>query len=105
MLTGSLRVYSAMGCGPLHLEQALFDAILAGWVRQQRSRLLSERTIGPRERLVRRLLEHAGVWPWEWRAEHLEEWIEDLAIGPPRLHVSTLRAYQIAIRPFFLVCA
>jgi hypothetical protein len=30
----------------------------------------------------------------------MEEWIEDLAIGPPRLHVSTLRAYQIAIRLF-----
>jgi hypothetical protein len=40
------------------------------------------------------------VWPWEWRAEHLEEWIEDLAIGPPRLHISTLRAYQVAIRLF-----
>ncbi len=25
---------------------------------------------------------------------------KDLAIGPPRLHVSTLRAYQIAIRLF-----
>ena len=58
------------------------------------------RTIGPRERLVRRLLAHAGVWPWEWRAEHLEEWIEDLAIGPPRLHVSTLRSYQVSIRLF-----
>jgi site-specific recombinase XerD len=34
------------------------------------------------------------VWPWEWRAGHLEEWIEDLAIGPPRLHVSTLRALR-----------
>jgi len=94
-----VRLFGA-GVRPLHLEQALFDAILAGWVRQQRARLLSEHTIGPRERLVRRLLEHAGVWRWEWRAEHLEEWIEDLAIGPPRLHVSTLRAYQIAIRLF-----
>jgi site-specific recombinase XerD len=97
---GELARLFGDGVRPLHLEQALFDAVLAGWVRQQRARLLSEHTIGPRERLVRRLLEHAGVWPWEWRAEHLEEWIEDLAIGPPRLHVSTLRAYQIAIRLF-----
>jgi hypothetical protein len=32
------------GVRPLHLEQALFDAILAGWVRQQRARLLSDLT-------------------------------------------------------------
>lgn len=88
------------GIRPLRLEQALFEAILAGWVRQQRARCLSETTIGPRERFVRRLVDHAGLWPWEWRAEHLEDWIEDLSIGPPRLHISTLRAYQIAIRLF-----
>ena len=49
---------------------------------------------------VGRLLAHAGAWPWEWRAEHPEQWIEDLALAPPRLHVSTLRNYQIAIRLF-----
>jgi site-specific recombinase XerD len=88
------------GVRPLRLEEALFEAILAGWVRQQRARLLSEATIRPRAALVRRLHAHAGAWPWEWRAEDLEEWIEDLAVGPPGLHVSTLRSYQIAIRLF-----
>lgn len=88
------------GVRPLRFEEALFEAILAGWVRQQRTRLLSEATIRPRAALVRRLHAHAGAWPWEWRAEDLEEWIEDLAAGPPGLHVSTLRGYQIAIRLF-----
>jgi integrase len=88
------------GVRPLRFEEALFEAILAGWVRQQRTRLLSEATIRPRAALVRRLHAHAGAWPWEWRAEDLEEWIEDLAVGPPGLHVSTLRSYQIAIRLF-----
>jgi len=88
------------GVRPLHFEEALFDATLAGWVRQQRARMLAPSTIGPRERLVRRLQEHSGAWPWEWRAEHLEEWIEDLSLPPSRLHVSTLRHYQIAIRLF-----
>jgi integrase len=32
--------------------------------------------------------------------QHVEEWIEDLALPPRRLHVSTLRNYQIAIRLF-----
>ena len=88
------------GVRPLHFEEALFEAILAGWVRQQRARMLAATTIGPRAALVRRLLAHAGAWPWEWRAEHLEEWIEDLAMPPSRLHVSTVRQYQIAIRLF-----
>jgi hypothetical protein len=50
---------------PLRFEEALFDAMLAGWVREQRARLLSAGTIGPRERLVRRLQVHASAWPWE----------------------------------------
>jgi integrase/recombinase XerC len=88
------------GVRPLHFEQALVDAMLAGWARQQQSRMLCRETIVNRRRLVGRLLAHAGAWPWEWRAEHLEEWIEDLALAPRRLHVSTLRNYQIAIRLF-----
>jgi integrase/recombinase XerC len=88
------------GVRPLHFEEALFEAILAGWVRQQRARMLAPSTIGSREKLVRRLQVHAGAWPWEWRAEHLEEWTEDLAMPPSPLHVSTLRQYQIAIRLF-----
>ena len=88
------------GVRPLRFEEALFEAILAGWVRQQRARMLAPSTIGPREKLVRRLQAHADAWPWEWRAEHLEEWIEDLSLPPSPLHVSTLRQYQIAIRLF-----
>jgi len=97
---GELERVFGEGVHPLHLEQALFDAILAGWIRQQRSRMLCGATIGARERLVRRLQVHAGLWPWQWRAEHLEEWIEDLVLPPGRLHVSTLRNYQVVIRLF-----
>lgn len=88
------------GVRPLRFEEALFEAILAGWARQQQSRMLCAETIINRRRLVCRLQGHAGAWPWAWRAEHLEEWIEDLAQAPRRLHVSTLRNYQIAIRLF-----
>jgi integrase/recombinase XerC len=88
------------GVRPLHFEQALVDAMLAGWARQQQSRMLCPETIVNRRQLVGRLQAHTGAWPREWRAEHLEEWIEDLALAPRRLHVSTLRNYQIAIRLF-----
>jgi integrase/recombinase XerC len=88
------------GVRPLRFEEALLEAMLEGWARQQQTRMLCRETIVNRRRLVSRLQGHAGVWPWEWRAEHLEEWIEDLALPPRRLHVSTLRNYQIAIRLF-----
>ncbi len=61
------------GVRPLRFEEALFEAILAGWARQQQSRMLCAETIVNRRRLVRRLQGHAGAWPWEWRGEHLEE--------------------------------
>lgn len=93
------RVFGA-GVRPLNFERGLFEAMLDGWGRQQRSRMLCAETIVNRRRLVCRLHEHAGQWPWDWRAEHLEEWTEDLAMAPRRLHVSTLRNYQIAIRLF-----
>jgi hypothetical protein len=73
---------------PLRLEEALFEAILAGWGRQQSSRQLSAATKRSRDGLVRRFHAHAGVWPWEWRAEHIEEWIADLAAPPRRLTMS-----------------
>ena len=88
------------GVRPLRFEEALFEAMLAAWARQQQSRMLCAETIVNRRRLVCRLQGHAAVWPWEWRPAHLEEWIEDLASGPRRGHVSTLRNYQIAIRLF-----
>ena len=81
------------GVRPLRFEEALFEAVLEGWVRQQRARLLSEATIRPRVALVRRLQAHSGRWPWEWRAEDLEEWIEDLGdrtVGAARLDASQL---------------
>ena len=58
--SASWRGCSVTGVRPLHFEEALFEAILAGWARQQRARMLAPSTIGPRERLVRRLQAHAG---------------------------------------------
>lgn len=86
------------GVVPLRLEDGLLDAMLAGWARQQTSRQLTLETKRNRERLVRRLHVHSGLWPWQWRPEHLEEWVEDLSSRGA--HGSTLRNYQVAIRLF-----
>jgi len=88
------------GVRPLRLEASVFDAVLAGWWRAQGGRHLAEGTKRAREAVVRRFCEHAGRWPWEWQALDVDEWIEDLGSPPRRLAVSTLRAYQGAVRVF-----
>ncbi len=88
------------GVRPLRLEEAVFEAAIEGWRRQQGGRHLAEKTKRSRERVVRRFLARTGRWPWEWRPIDVDEWIEDLG-GPPDRHaVSTLRAYQGALRGF-----
>jgi integrase/recombinase XerD len=85
------------GVRPLRLEEAVFEAALQGWRRQQGGRHLAEKTKRSREQVVRRFLARTGRWPWEWRPIDVDEWIEDLGAPPDRRAVSTLRAYQGAL--------
>jgi len=76
-LPGCARLELAQGVVPLNPQEAVFEGMLAGWARQQRSRFLREEsTIGPRAALVRRL---AGARP---------------------VAVSTARGYEAALRLF-----
>lgn len=93
------RVFGA-GVRPLHFESALFEAMLAGWRRQQVAGYLKAKTIRANEVGVRRFQEHVGCWPWEWRASHVDEYFEDLLSRPERLARSTLRAYQLRLKVF-----
>jgi len=93
------RVFG-VGVRPLHLESALFEAMLVGWRRQQAARYLKVKTIGANEVGVRRFQEHVGCWPWEWRASDVDEYFEDLLSRPERLARSTLRAYQLRLKVF-----
>lgn len=93
------RVFGA-GVRPLHLEQAVFEAMLDGWRRQQVARYLKAKTIRANETSVRSFAEHAGCWPWEWRSGHADEFFEDLLSRPERLARSTLRAYQQRLKGF-----
>jgi hypothetical protein len=97
---GALARVFGVGLRPLHLEAALFDAMLAGWRGQQAARYLKAKTIRANEGGVRRFAEHVGCWPWEWRASHVDEYFEDLLARPQRLARSTLRAYQWRLKAF-----
>jgi integrase/recombinase XerC len=52
------------GVVQLRPEDAMVEAMLAGWRVQQAARGLRERTIAPRERLMRRFLEFTSEYPW-----------------------------------------
>jgi integrase/recombinase XerC len=92
---GSLALVAAEGTAPAAPEPALFEEILAGWRRQQQARRLSGLLVDQRERVVRRLTEFTGCWPWQWTSAQAESW---LASGG-WAH-STARSYQGALTLF-----
>lgn len=61
--------------GVVHLNEpaAVFEAMVAGWSRQQRSRQLGEHTVASRERLIRRFAAFAESHPWEWTPADVED--------------------------------
>jgi len=97
---GALARVFGVGVRPLRLEEALFDAMVAGWRSQQTARFLKPKTIRANEAMVRAFVGHVGCWPWEWRASHADEYFEDLLARPQRLARSTLRCYQQRLRTF-----
>src|SRR3954470_21435031 len=60
------RVFG-VGVRPLRLEEALCEAMLAGWRSQQAARYLKPKTVRANEATVRAFVAASGVWPWEWR--------------------------------------
>ena len=65
-IPGSARLVLVEGVVHLNEPQAVFEAMLQGWARQQRSRLLGDATISHRDRLVRRFTIFAEAFPWQW---------------------------------------
>lgn len=92
---GSAALVLVDGVTPLRPESALFESMLEGWGRQQRSRRLSVPLIQGRERLVRRFREFTGAWPWSWTPEQVEGW----SVSGGWAH-STIRTYQGAVAVF-----
>src|SRR5207253_2131822 len=83
-----------------HSVPAVLAAMLDGWGRQQRARFLQDRTIGARARLVRRLAEFSGQYPWQWNAAEMEAFFGSLRCGGRPAAASTARGYQVTLRLF-----
>lgn len=99
-LPGSASTVLSSNVRHLDAAPALFDAMLDGWERQQRSRMLSPDTIDARTGLIRRFQSYAGSYPWEWAPADVEDWTSSLLAGDsPRAH-STIRGYQNSLRLF-----
>jgi len=98
-LAGAAHLELAESVVQLRPEDAMVEAMLAGWRTQQASRGLHEDTMAPRERLVRRFLEFTNDYPWSWGPAHVEEWTASLT-GERHLKPSTIRGYQTDLRLF-----
>jgi integrase/recombinase XerC len=94
-VAGSAALVLVDGVTPLRPEPALFEAMLEGWGRQQRSRRLSGPLVESRERLVRRFQAFTMAWPWAWTPEQVEAWS-----GSGGWAHSTIRSYQGALAVF-----
>lgn len=86
----------------VHLDPApaVFQAMLAGWGRQQAARFLNAGTISARLRLIRRLEEFTSLYPWQWGPADGEAFIAHLRGGERPVRLSTARSYEVTIRLF-----
>jgi hypothetical protein len=98
-LTGAAHLELVSGVLQLRPEDAMTEAMLRGWRAQQAARGLREKTVAPRERLVRRFLASSNEYPWNWGPAHVEEWTQSL-MAERHLAPSTIRGYQMDLRLF-----
>ncbi|MGW3352152.1 tyrosine-type recombinase/integrase [Nonomuraea rubra] len=99
-VSAAKRPESAACRPPRSSAQALFDAMLDGWSRHQRTtQRCKSATIGLREDVVRRFARFTGAYPWQWSPEHLDLWLSHLTVELRRAP-STVRGYQSALRFF-----
>lgn len=100
-LPGAAHLVLDSGVRYLDPAPAVFEAMLEGWTRQQKSRFLSDAgTITPRVRLVRRFAEFTNQYPWEWTPSELEAFTGELVSGVHPAVQSTIRSYHGALRMF-----
>ena len=100
-LEGAAHLVLADGVVHLDPAPAVFEAMLEGWARQQRTRFLKwEGTIKPRLSLVRRFAAFTGQYPWEWQPAEVEAFFDHIRAENPAFTVSTGRQYQNSLRMF-----
>jgi integrase/recombinase XerC len=97
-VVGSAGLMLVSGVQHLDPQRAVFEAMLAGWTRQQQARLLADQTITAKVQAVRRFAEFTNDYPWVWTPADAEEfWAELRSAGFGR---ATLRSYQVRLRLF-----
>jgi integrase/recombinase XerC len=97
-LAGSARLMLVSGVRHLDPQRAVFEAMLAGWTRQQQARLLADQTVTSKIQAVRRFAQFTNDYPWVWTPADAEEfWAELRGQGFGR---ATLRSYQVRLRLF-----
>ena len=79
-------------------HETVVEAMLQGWVVQQRSRMLAGHTVDQRVCVVRRFLMYTNEYPWQWGPADVEEWTAEL-VGRGLAH-ATVRNYQQAVALF-----
>jgi site-specific recombinase XerD len=86
----------------IHLDpaQAVFEAMTDGWARQQSARFLTPATVAARLRLVARLWEFTGLYPWQWTPADAEAFIAHMRGGASPIRMSTARNYEVTIGLF-----
>ncbi|MDX2977405.1 tyrosine-type recombinase/integrase [Streptomyces microflavus] len=96
----SARLVLLSGVSLLHPEEAVFEAMLEGWERQQRGgRQLQPDTVRGRLNLIRRFGKFTNRYPWQWAAADVDEWMTHLTSELHRAE-STIRGYQTGLRLF-----
>jgi integrase/recombinase XerD len=100
-LPGAAHLILADGVVHLDPATAVFEGMLEGWARQQRTRFLKwDSTIKPRLSLVRRLATFSNQYPWQWQPAEVEAFFDHLRADNPNFTVSTARQYQNSLRMF-----
>jgi integrase/recombinase XerC len=97
-VSGSAAEVLAAGVAFLDPAEAVFEAMVAGWVMQQTSRLLAPITIERRRQVVRRFVAFTNDYPWAWTPADVEEWTSSLVAKG--LSHSTLQNYQQTVALF-----
>lgn len=98
---GSARLVLADNVVHLDPEPAVLEAMLDGWRRQQSAAFLRDKsTIGPRMRLIRRMVTFTGLYPWQWTPEEGEAFIDHLRSSAASIALSTARGYEVTINLF-----
>lgn len=96
---GTAAFHLAADVRYLHEQEAVFGAMLQGWVAQMvGGRGLLAKSARNGVSRVESFQQHSNEWPWKWSSQMFDEWMADLA--GRGLAVSTRRGYQQAVRSF-----